>query len=51
MKLGQRARVRAVMCLPLLMSQPAAEATPATGPLRVHSTNPRYFTDGTKTLQ
>jgi hypothetical protein len=24
------------------------DATPAKGPLRVHPTNPRYFTDGTK---
>jgi len=30
----------------LLASQP--NATPARGPLRVHPTNPRYFTDGTK---
>lgn len=33
-------------CLTLLLSWAVAKATPAAGPLRVHSTNPRYFTDG-----
>jgi hypothetical protein len=33
-------------CLILLLSWTVAKATPAAGPLRVHSTNPRYFTDG-----
>src|SRR5262245_16661569 len=32
----------------LLCLSAAALAAPALGPLRVHPTNPRYFTDGTK---
>ena len=48
MKLSQRVRVRTVICLPLLVAWTAIGATPAAGPLRVHPTNPRYFTDGTK---
>jgi hypothetical protein len=35
-----------MMCLPLLVAWTATGATPATGPLRVHPANPRYFTDG-----
>jgi hypothetical protein len=41
----QRARVR-VLCLTLLVPGAAVAAAPAAGPLRVHPTNPRYFTDG-----
>jgi len=32
----------------LLFAVTALTAAPVTGPLRVHPTNPRYFTDGTK---
>ncbi len=35
-----------MMSLTLLISWTVVEATPAAGPLRVHPTNPRYFTDG-----
>jgi hypothetical protein len=31
-----------------LVAVDVANGAPATGPLRVHPTNPRYFTDGTK---
>ncbi len=46
MSMSQRGRVWTMMFLPLLPSWGAAGATPATGPLRVHPANPRYFTDG-----
>jgi len=32
----------------LFLAVTALSAAPVTGPLRVHPTNPRYFTDGTK---
>jgi hypothetical protein len=32
----------------LLVNCAAIAATPAAGPLKIHPTNPRYFTDGTK---
>ena len=34
----------------LLFAVTALTAAPATGPLQVHPTNPRYFTDGTKNV-
>jgi hypothetical protein len=46
MKLSQRAGVRTLTYLTLLLPGAAAGAAPATGPLRVRPTNPRYFTDG-----
>ena len=38
----------AIVCATLLMSWASRGAIAAAGPLRVHPTNPRYFTDGTK---
>src|SRR5688500_9787767 len=32
----------------LVISAPAQTTQPAPGPLKIHPTNPRYFTDGTK---
>ena len=46
MRLSQRVRVWTMMCLTLLLSWTAIGATPAAGPLRVSTANPRYFTDG-----
>lgn len=46
MKLSHRLGVRMLTCLTLLLPWDLAKATPPAGPLRVHPTNPRYFTDG-----
>jgi len=46
MNISQRVAIMTMMPLPLLISWGAVGVTPATGPLRVHPTNPRYFTDG-----
>lgn len=48
MELLQSARIISMTCLTLLMPGIAVGGTPAAGPLRVHPTNPHYFTDGTK---
>ncbi len=37
-----------MMGVTLYLSSLVAGAAPAAGPLRVHPSNPRYFTDGTK---
>jgi hypothetical protein len=47
MRLNQRVRIW-MTCMTLLVLPAALRAAPAAGPLRVHPTNPRYFTDGTK---
>jgi len=44
MNISQRVAILTMMPLPLLISWGAVGVTPATGPLRVHPTNPRYFT-------
>ena len=46
MSISQRVRGWTMMCLTLLLSWTATGATPATGPLRVSTANPCYFTDG-----
>lgn len=38
----------ALLLLGMTCTAPLAVAQPAAGPLRVHPTNPRYFTDGTQ---
>src|SRR5262245_16359806 len=40
-------KTRSLLCA-LLLSGFATLAAPALGPLRIHPTNPRYFTDGRK---
>ncbi len=47
MRLNQRLRIWTT-CVTLIVLPVAMRAAPAAGPLRVHPTNPRYFTDGTK---
>jgi len=47
MRLNQQLRIWTT-CVTLLVLPAAMRAAPAAGPLRVHPTNPRYFTDGTK---
>lgn len=42
-------RAESLAVASLLAAGSTIAAAPATGPLRVHPTNPRYFTDGTKT--
>ena len=45
-------RIGFVFCAAIVVSsatRSGAADTPATGPLRVHPANPRFFTDGTKT--
>ncbi len=46
MRLGQRRKAGTITVLILLISWTASGATPAAGLLRVLSSNPRYFTDG-----
>ena len=46
MSISQRVRVWMMMCLTLLVSWTVTGATPAAGPLRISTVNPRYFTDG-----
>ncbi|RPJ25157.1 MAG: hypothetical protein EHM35_15755, partial [Planctomycetaceae bacterium] len=45
MKLSRCMRARTMLGLPLLVSMAALGATPAAGPLRVGTVNPRYFVD------
>lgn len=45
MKISQCMRARTLLGLPLLVSMAALGATPAAGPLRVGTVNPRYFVD------
>ena len=47
MKFNHRLRIW-ITCVTLLVLPAAMRAAPAAGPLRVHPTNPRYFTNGTK---
>jgi hypothetical protein len=45
------AGLAALIALSIAAQTPPASAlnpTPAKGPLRIHPTNPRYFTDGTR---
>ena len=46
MRIGQQVRVWTMISLTLLMSWTVIGSTPAAGPLRVSTVNPRYFTDG-----
>ena len=47
MKVNFHLRIRTITCVMLLASWTATRAAPAAGPLRVHPSNPCYFTDET----